>query len=132
MNNPAQEGIPRLVIEDEDQALSRLLLEGQHVLLRYPQAARALVQAFVNEGRQFAQTPEGQAWLRRLAGSDFVRRSRFIWDAYSMDALLDAESEQIPSAWLDVILAAVASPDLEMILANLVVEEVRSGSLGVV
>jgi hypothetical protein len=53
-----------LVITDENEALSRLLLEGQHVLLRYPQAARALMQAFVNEGRQFASTPEGQAWQR--------------------------------------------------------------------
>jgi hypothetical protein len=123
-------GIPRLVITEENEALSRLLLEGQHVLLRYPQAARALVQAFVNEGRQFAGTPEGQAWQRQLAGSDLVRRSRFIWDAYSMDALLDEESEQIPSAWLDVIMAAVASPNLEMILANLVVDEVRNGNLG--
>jgi hypothetical protein len=121
---------PRLVITDGINTLSRLLLEGQHVLLRYPQAARAIVQSFVNEGRQFALTPEGQAWQARLVQSDLVRRGRFIWDAYSLDALLDSPSDQIPSAWMDVILAAVANPDLETILANLVVDEVRNGNLG--
>jgi hypothetical protein len=130
MNIPPTDHLPRLVIPDENESLSRLLLEGQHVLLRYPQAARALIQAFVNEGRQFAATPEGQAWQARLAGSDLVRRGRFIWDAYSLDALLDSDSDSLPSAWLDVILAAVANPDLESILANLVVEEVRNGNLG--
>lgn len=130
MDTTLKEQLPRLVIPEENETLSGLLLEGQHILLRYPQAARALIQAFVNEGRQFAATPEGQAWQARLAQSDLVRRGRFIWDAYSLDALLDDASDSLPSAWLDVILAAVANPDLETILANLVVEEVRNGNLG--
>ena len=130
MPDQTSDTLPRLVITEENEILSRLLLEGQHVLLRYPQAARALIGAFVAEGRQFAESPEGKVWQSRLAQSDLVRRGRFIWDAYSIDALLDNESGQLPSAWLDVILAAVSNPDLEGILANLVVDEVRHGNLG--
>lgn len=120
----------RLVLTDENQVLSGLLIEGQHILVRHPQAARALIRAFINEGRQFAETPEGNAWKERLAKSQLVRRGRFIWDAYSLDALLDDDSGHLPSAWLDVILAAVSNPDLETILANLVVEEVKRGTFG--
>lgn len=122
--------MPRLVLTEENQTLSRLLVEGQHLLVKYPQAGRAILQAFVNEGRMYAETPEGQSWKERLAQSQLVRRGRFIWDAYSLDALLENDSDQMPSAWLDVILAAVANSDLETILSNLVVEEIRHGNLG--
>jgi len=122
--------LPRRVLTEEDATLSRLLLEGQHLLVRYPQAARALIQAFVAEGRRYTTTPEGAALQSRLSGSQLVRRGRFIWDAYSLDALLENEANLLPSAWLDVILAAVANPNLETILANLVVEEIQHGKLG--
>jgi hypothetical protein len=127
------DSLPRLVLSEDGAAgdsLARLLLEGQHLLVRYPQAARALVAAFVAEGRQFAATPEGAAWKERLAASQLVRRGRFIWDAYSLDALLENENGHLPSAWLDVILAAVVNPNLETILANLVVDEVKRGTFG--
>ena len=122
--------LPRLVLTEENEALSRLLLEGQHLLVRYPQAARAIIQAFVAEGRKFATTSEGSEWKTRLAQSPLVHRGRFIWDAYSLDALLENEADRLPSAWLDVILAAVANPDLETILSNLIVEEVKHGTFG--
>lgn len=122
--------LPRLVLADKSKPLSRLLLEGQHLLVKYPQPARQLIQAFVTEGKKYAQTEEGRAWQVRLAKSHLVRRGRFIWDAYSLDALLENEAGQLPSAWLDVILAAVANPDLETILSNLVVDEVERGNLG--
>jgi hypothetical protein len=121
---------PRLVLDGDSDLLSRLLIELQHLLVRYPQAARALIGAFIAEGQQFARTPQGQARMKQLAGSQFVRRGRFIWDAYSLDALLESDPGRLPSAWLDVILAAVANPDLESILANLIVEEVEHGTFG--
>jgi hypothetical protein len=122
--------LPRLVLADERKPLSSLLLEGQHLLVKYPQPARHLIQAFVNEGKKYAQTEEGRAWKERLAKSQLVRRGRFIWDAYSLDALLENEAGQLPSAWLDIILAAVANPDLETILSNLVVDELERGNFG--
>ncbi len=127
-HNP--DSLPRLVLTPEPGSLSRLLQEGQHLLVRYPQAARALIAAFVEEGRRFAATPEGQAWKEKLAASEIVHRGRFIWDAYSLDALLESGAERLPSAWLDLILAAVADPDLESILSNLLVEEVQNGTFG--
>jgi hypothetical protein len=130
MKQKPNEATPRLVLTEESDTLARLLLEGQRLLVRYPQAAQALIAAFVSEGRQFAATPEGQAWKEKLASSELLRRGRFIWDAYCLDAVLESGGGQIPSAWLDVILAAVANPDLETILSNLVVEEVKNGALG--
>lgn len=122
------ETLPRLVLTSESGSLSRLLHQGQRLLVHYPQAARALISAFVEEGRRFSETMEGRAWKEKLAEAEVVRRGRFIWDAYSLDALLDPGEGPLPSAWLDVILAAVTNPDLETILSNLLVEEVQDGT----
>jgi len=80
--------------------------------------------------RSFAQTIEGRAWRDRLVKSRLVARGRFIWDAYNLDALLENEAGQLPTAWLDIIAAAVSDSRLETILSTLVVEEVKHGSLG--
>lgn len=122
--------LPRLILEEEAQPLARMLLEWQHLLVKYPQPARRMIQAFVAEGRHYAQSEEGQVWKARLADSDLIRRGRFIWDAYSLDALLENEAGQLPTAWLDVIRAAVADQDLEAILSQLIVAEVENGNLG--
>lgn len=128
--NTGRDSIPRLILAEDEDSLARLLMQGQQLLVRYPQAARALIAAFVAEGRQFAETADGQNWKDRLAQSEPVQRGRFIWDAYCLDAVLDSGVEQIPSAWLDVLMAAVANPDLESILSNLMVEEVKNGLFG--
>jgi hypothetical protein len=123
--------LPRLVLTEETKPLGRLLLEGQHLLVKYPEPARQLIRAFVEEGRRYAATPEGQELKDKLVDSTLVRRGRFIWDAYSLDALLECEPGQLPSAWLDIIRAAVASQDLEAILSQLIVAEVEGGKFGV-
>lgn len=130
MSQTNANGIPRLILKDKNETLTNLLLEGQRLLVRYPQASRAIVQAFMAEGRRFSETEEGQEWQAALAKSNLIRRGRHIWDAYSLDALLENESNRLPSAWLDIITAAVSNPDLETILSTLVVEEVRNGIFG--
>lgn len=130
MSQTNPNGIPRIVIKDKNESLTSLLLEGQRLLVRHPQASRAIVQAFMAEGRRFAATEEGQEWRAALAKSNLIRRGRHIWDAYSLDALLENDSNRLPSAWLDIITAAVSNPDLETILSTLVVEEVRNGIFG--
>lgn len=130
MSQTNSNGIPRIILEDKNESLTDLLLEGQRLLVRHPQASRAIVQAFIAEGRRFARTEEGQEWQAALAKSNLIRRGRHIWDAYSLDALLENESNRLPSAWLDIIAAAVSNPDLETILSTLVVEEVRNGIFG--
>lgn len=124
-----QDDLPRLVLRCEDRIQARLLLEGQRLLVQHPQAARSLVRAFTAEGRRFAETPDGRAWKAILASSELVRRGLLIWEAYGLQALLETESTVIPSTWLDLLTAAVASPDLETILSTLIVEEVRGGEL---
>ena len=116
MSQTNSDGIPRIVLKDKAEPLTNLLLEGQRLLVRYPQASRTIVQAFMAEGRRFAETEEGQEWQAALAKSNLIRRGRHIWDAYSLDALLENESNRLPSAWLDIITAAVSNPDLETIL----------------
>lgn len=121
---------PRLVLQEDDGALARWLLRGQRLLTQHPRAARALVRALVAEGRRFAETPEGRRWKEILVESEWVRRGRLIWEAYHLDALLEAEATLMPSAWLDIVAAAAASPELETILSTLILEETQDGTLG--
>jgi hypothetical protein len=129
MGAEPRDDLPRLILHDQDDTLAQLLREGQRMLVQHPQAARALVRAFTAEGHRFAQTADGQAWKTILASSDLVRRGLLIWEAYDLQSLLEDESTILPSTWLDLLTAAVASPDLETILSTLLVEEVRGGGI---
>lgn len=120
----------RLTIAEDNAALARLLAAGQRLLAEHPQAARTLVQAFVAEGRRFAETAEGQAWKEALIRTDLIRRGRLIWEAYALDSLFESEPAFMPSAWLDVVSAASDNPDLETILSTLLAEEIQYGSHG--
>lgn len=121
---------PRLVLREDNDTLIRWLRHGQRLLTQHPQAARALVQALVAEGRRFAQTPEGQQWKETLTRSAWVQRGRLIWEAYHLDALLESEPAIMPTAWLDMIGSAAASPELETVLSSLIVAEVEGGAFG--
>ncbi len=119
----------RLTLREENDRISVFLLQGQRFLMKHPQASRALVLSLVEEGRRFAGTPEGQLWLEGLAGSELVRRGVLIWEAYGLDLLLESEPVVTPSVWLELVLSAIANPDLESILSMLIVEEMRSGNV---
>lgn len=129
MTAEASDNLPRLTLR-EDNALARLLRDGQRLLMRNPQAAHAVVRAFVAEGRRFAETPDGREWKAALARSEVIRRGELIWEFYGLDALIEAEPTLLPSAWLDAIAAATANPDLETILSTLIMEEVGLGTIG--
>jgi hypothetical protein len=129
MDSAAESGEPRLTLRPESELLSDFLLAGQRTLMKHPQAARALTVSLMQEGRRFAQTEEGQRWLRDLAGSELVQRALLIWEAYGMDLLVSAEPAITPSSWLDMLMSAVANPDLEGILSLLIVEEMRVGNV---
>ena len=115
--------LPRLVLQQEDsRPPAQIFLDAQHLLIENPQAARAIIQAFIAEGRRFAQTEDGQAWQDILGRSELVKRGQMIWDAFSLDALVETDSNFMPQAWLDMLSAAVSSPDLETILSTLIIE----------
>lgn len=109
--------------------LSDFLLASQRLLMKHPQASRELINALLEEGHQYAQTAEGKTWMEALAKTELVKRALLVWEAYGLDLLLDARPTVTPSAWLDMILAAISNPDLESILSMLIVEDMRNGNL---
>lgn len=119
----------RLTLREENDLISDFLLKGQRTLMKHPQASRALILSLVEEGRRFAGSSDGQRWMEGLASSELAKRGVLIWEAYGLDLLLEAEPVVTPSAWLDLVLAAIANPDLEGILSMLLVEEMRSGNV---
>jgi hypothetical protein len=122
--------LPHLTLREDREQLSDFLLASQRFLMKHPQASREVIAGFLEEGRRYAQTPEGQAWMDALVNSELVKRSLLIWEAYGLDLLLEARPAVTPSTWLEMIVAAIANPDLESILSMLIVEEMRHGNLG--
>ncbi len=120
--------LPRLILHD-DNTLLRLLHFFQRLLVRNPQAARAILQALVAEGRRFAGTPDGQRWKKSLSTSALVQHGRLIWQAYGLDSLLDSEPVLVPSDWLDYLIDGIEKADLETILSQLMMEGAWYGTL---
>jgi hypothetical protein len=121
--------IPHLTLREENEQLSDFLLASQRFLMKHPQASREVISGFLEEGRRFAQTPEGKTWMEALAHSELVKRALMIWEAYGLDLLLETRPAVTPSTWLEMIVAAMANPDLESILSMLIVEEMRLGNV---
>lgn len=103
----------------DEGELAGLLRRLQLVLLEHPVAAQAAFAALMAEGRRFAATPEGAAWRAALEGSDIVRNGRRLWDAVSMSMLEEDPATIVPSAYLEALLRAAASADLEALLGKL-------------
>jgi hypothetical protein len=122
------QAIPRLVIKDNDLFI-KLLRDCQRFLIENPKAARTIARALVAEGRQFAQTSEGQRWKAVAAESELVKHGRIIWQAYGLDAMANEEPALTPSEWLDLIMDILNHVDLEAILSTLMLEEVWHGTL---
>lgn len=102
--------------EDE---LAELLRHVQLVLFKHPVASQAAFAALMAEGRRFAATPEGASWKTALEGSNIVRNGRRLWDAVSMSMLEEDPATIVPSAYLEALLRAARSIDLEAILGKL-------------
>src|ERR1700759_2472443 len=103
----------------QDDQLAPLLRGVQLLLLKHPVAAQAAFAALIAEGRRFAATPEGAEWSAALAGSDPGHRGRRVWDAVSLNMLEDDPATIIPSTYLEALLRAARSADLEGLLGRL-------------
>lgn len=99
--------------------LVHLLRRVQLAILAHPVAAQAAFAALMAEGRRFAATPEGAEWMAALAGSELAREGRRLWDALSMNLLEDDPATIVPSAYLEALLRAPSTPDLEALLSQL-------------
>jgi hypothetical protein len=111
--------LPTLALDPDDDELLRVLREAQFLLLKHPVAAQGLFSALVAEGRRYAQTPAGRRWHARLSGSDLIRRGRVVWEVVTLKMLEEHAPNVLPTTYLDAMVNATASPELEPLLARL-------------
>ena len=103
-----RQSAPRLVLEDEG-TLHRVFVAWRRLLVQEPRGVDSVVRSLVEEGRRFARTEEGRAWMEMLARSDWVRSARNLWDAHPSPS--DApETTMTPSDWLSALVDAL-TPD---------------------
>lgn len=112
------DALPRLILDKQPDELERFLSGIQQILLQNPGLVQSLIPLFIEEGRRFGQSEEGQRWQKTLSEAELVKKGRFVWDAYTMDAVLEARAGMLPTAWIDLLTAALATPDLESLLST--------------
>ncbi len=109
---------------DGNEDILKLLRAGQMLLVKYPVAARAVVRAFVAEGRRYAETADGRELKESLAGSALLRRGRLVWEGTSLNLLEEDGEILLPSVLLEAVMTAAASNRLEGMLWKLFAEQV--------
>jgi hypothetical protein len=115
----SRDDVPELVIEDRDESILALLRTLQRAVLTHPEAAQALYGALVEEGRLFAQTAEGRRWQERLEGSALLERALLVWQNASLWVTEERADGAAPSALVDAVAAAAASPARDVLLERL-------------
>jgi hypothetical protein len=118
---PPRDGAPRAEgeLDPRGAEIVELLRRAQLLLLRHPVAAQAAFVALMAEGRRFAATPEGASWKEALASSELLRQGRRVWDAVSLNMLEEDATTVIPSAYLEALLRAAKSADVDALLQAL-------------
>jgi hypothetical protein len=127
--------IPKLVIRDSpptptDRLASALLGLGPFGALLgalagpgddAKRAVRNLIQSLIDEGRRYAETPEGHRWVAILGDSPLVNRGWLIWSRANIDYhLRNAEPfEDGPITMLEAALRDLATAEIEEILAQI-------------
>jgi hypothetical protein len=95
------------------------ILDGaQMTLLKYPVASQAAFSALVREGRRFAETESGKQWLERLKSSPLMQKLRWAWETTSLNMLEEDEGTIVPSTYLEALLRAAGTPDMETLLGR--------------
>lgn len=114
-----------ITIEDvPDPELEETLRVLQQAILLHPVAAQALFFSFIQEGRSFSETPEGEQWRRRLASSELVSRARVLWDSMTVRSLEDDPDTVLPTAILETIIKAASDQNMEHLLEDLFINGV--------
>jgi hypothetical protein len=82
---------------------------------------RNLIQSLIDEGRRYAETPEGRRWVAILGDSPLVSRGWLIWSRANVDYhLRNAEPfEEGPVTMLEAALHDLATAEIEEILAQI-------------
>jgi hypothetical protein len=103
----------------EDAELVETLRGLQAALFRHPLAFRAAFAGLVEEGRRFAATEDGAAWLERLRDSPLLPRIRLFGKLLSFSMLEEEAPDALPSAWLDGLFRLAGHPDADRVLDRL-------------
>jgi hypothetical protein len=101
--------------EDDDETIRRLC-GAQRLLIKYPVAGQAIFSALVREGRRYAKTTDGAAWMARLAGSPALAKARTLFEGLA-GGLVGEGSGPLPSTYVDEFVRALDRP-LESLLAE--------------
>lgn len=112
-------GLPRVVLREPDDELLRVLRSVQLLMLKHPVAAQGAFTALLEEGRRFAETPDGRRWKRRLERSDLLHRARLAWEVTTLWMLEQEPPHVLPSAYLDAVFMSASRKDLEPMLDRL-------------
>jgi len=124
------DGVPELAITDQDEAIVALLRRLQAAALTHTEAARALFVSLVKEGELFAQTEEGQQWSERLGRSALLQRALIVWQSATLWIAEEPGDAAAPSALIDAVAAAAASPRREALVERLFTQSAESGQSG--
>ena len=119
--------LPKVSLCDPESGLLHVLREAQYALLKHPVAAQAAFSALIAEGRSFAETPQGRAWSERLAGSELMRQGRMVWEVATLKILEEKSPHVLPSAYIEALVKASGSRELESLLSRLFLDEVGGG-----
>ena len=114
-----KDGVPELVIGDQEGAILDLLRDLQRGALLHSEAARALYDGLVDEGRLFAQTAEGKRWHDRILRSALLERALLVWQNATLFTTEEPGDGATPSALIDAVAAAAASPRRDALLDRL-------------
>ncbi|MEO8180980.1 MAG: hypothetical protein ABI895_19265 [Deltaproteobacteria bacterium] len=99
-------------------AIIERLKRAQLLFLKFPIAAQAAFAAFVEEGRQYAQTADGMRWKQALSRSPLLERVSRVLSPLSLGALREQPDTVLPSAVLDLLVSVASSPELGALLSR--------------
>ena len=115
----SDEAVPVVDLGEPEAERLDVLRAAQAWVIEHPVAAQSLFAAFVAEGRRYAATPEGAALRERVAGSDLARRGRVLWEVGTLNVLEERPEGPLPGRVVEAMAQALATPDLERLLARL-------------
>jgi hypothetical protein len=110
-------------LSDDEKRVVGLLNRVRELVLSQPAAGKAITSFLVAEGRRFAGSDEGAAWLECLRDAPEVERLRQIWEAMTLNVFDDIEdAEDVPDAWADLIADLAAIGNVNRIVTALLPE----------
>jgi len=122
MSRATARPLPADLSEDE-QRVVELLGRVREMVLSQPGVGHALTSFLVAEGRRFAATDDGAAWLAVLRDAPEVERLRQIWEATTLNVFDDhTDQAGVPDAWVDLLSDLASIGRVDRVVAALLPE----------